>query len=183
MTITSIRLEPETQEILRILGIPFIKIFKRGLVSYGLEGKITDPRVQHLVRKYQQDLIDEMAAESNILENLIAKFMNQESDVQNTSETQITEIIERPEGLSPAMAEMMKKDPIIPIHFIRNIVFEHLSPLNKYDGNILKLRQDIEQAHLEDVDRVAWNIVISRSDLDNLLKAGFKSALKMESKS
>lgn len=179
MTITSIRLDPETQEILRILGIPFIKIFKRGLVSYGLEGKIKDPRVQHLVRKYQQDLIDEMTAESNVLENLIAKFRNQENDVQDMPDQEITEIIERPEILSPSMAEMLAKDSVIPINFIRNIILEYIKVFDKYNGDMTKLKTDIEKTSLENIDRIAWSIVLSRTDLEDIMASGLKEAMKM----
>ena len=178
MAITSIRLDPETQEILRVLGIPFIKIFRKGLVSYGLEGKIRDPRIQHLLKKYQQNLIDEMEAESRVLENLLKAFDKPESDVQDTHEMSIEEVIERPKSISPAMAEMLASDKIIPITFARNVILSYLKPLDKYNGNLLKVKRDLDSISMDETDQAGWIIVSGRPDLDNILEAGLSQAVR-----
>jgi hypothetical protein len=178
MPTTSFRLDQETQDILRILNIPFSKIFKKGLISYAIEGKIRDPRVLAKLKRYQQEFMDEIDAESRVLEKLISAIEKPESDVQQDHEIQIEEVIERPDHISPAMAEALATDKIIPVTFVKNISLQYLKALDKYDGNMLKVKEDLNRASMEDSDKAAWVIVSGRLDLDKILEAGIHQAMR-----
>lgn len=78
MKVTSIRIDPQVAVALEVLGIPKQRVFQRGLIALGLEGKIRDPVVLALVRRRQGDLIQDMKEETLLLEALEKKILGPE---------------------------------------------------------------------------------------------------------
>ena len=70
-----------TKNIVEIIGVSYQKIFDRGLMAYGLEGKIKDPRVLIRIKQRQDLLLEELEAEKMVHE-MITKFINNHEGVE-----------------------------------------------------------------------------------------------------
>lgn len=77
MKITSIRVDPDIAKIIEALDLPYQRVLKRGLISYGLDGKIKDPIILAAIERYQGNLISQLEAEKKILDLLIRKRTDQ----------------------------------------------------------------------------------------------------------
>jgi len=72
--VTSIRIDPQVGVALEVLNIPKQRVFQRGLIALGLEGKIRDPVVLALVRRRQVELLQDLETEKILLEALENKI-------------------------------------------------------------------------------------------------------------
>lgn len=90
MKVTSVRIDPSTSQLITALGLSLNQVFQRGLVSLAVEGKIRDPRVIALIKRYQGDLIERLEAE-HILMVDIMKHINDNEEKSLHEEGLITE--------------------------------------------------------------------------------------------
>ena len=178
MPTTSFRIDPQTQELLRILNLPYSKVFRKGLIQLGLDGKIKDPRAIHLVKKFQQDLIDELEAEKAVLDQLVIELDRQaRGDTTARFKPEVRDELVRPEHLGQTSAEWLRSDEKYATMCVRNILLEHWSPkFEGYNGDTLVLRKDIEGFNMDPIEREAWDILLERKDLDSIMITGLKEA-------
>lgn len=72
--ITSIRIDSLVSEALGVVGVSHQRIFQRGLIAFGLEGQIRDPRILALAKRRQAELVEELTTEKLLLDELVRKM-------------------------------------------------------------------------------------------------------------
>jgi len=81
MKITSIRIDPTTSQLVTSMGLTLNQVFQRGLVALAIEGKIRDPRVLALIKRYQGDLIEHLEAENILMNEIVKRIDNTEQEM------------------------------------------------------------------------------------------------------
>ena len=57
-----------------MIGVSHQRVFQRGLMAFGLEGKVTDPRILALAKRRQAELVEELTLEKLLLDELVRKI-------------------------------------------------------------------------------------------------------------
>ena len=182
---TSINVDERTLEIIKILNVPFQKIFDRGLVSMGIEGKVKDPQVAAAILRLQRDKLEALDFEIRRLKELQDKFdrirENEEDSVQETEEAGRDEQkpIRRPEdfvGYEPGvlpeqLVDMILNNRNIALRQLHTIVTAYLSDvIGNYNDGAIAVIQDLNNVEFSGQGEHIWATLKQRDDLDELIE-------------
>ena len=92
MESTSLKIDKHTKNLVRILGIPYSRIFTRGLVSLALDSKALDKETILMIKTLQNKVILDLEVERALLDDLIKHLDRLETiDNQEINEVPLPE--------------------------------------------------------------------------------------------
>ena len=184
--VTSFRIDARTAEILRIINVPFIKVFNRGLAAYCIERKITNPRVIQLLKRYYEEVVEDRKAEEEFVAGLIRDIENPSPlriDLTPGEDEQPIIQEERPSHIRPDAQTWLKTDSRYATVFLRNTLAHYLeNELPHYNGDNKRVLADLtllrDDPGTDGIDREGLDILLTRSDIESILTASVSEALK-----